>query len=133
MKTLALTLLFALISVSALAEPKDQRSEWLRCQFTEPFYTITYSETYQRYGVSSPDNAVRDPVTGEVTFPETVTEGVSRVRIDAKTSQLVAKDGTVLMTLVLDRKGSDGMSDTVYAYSALMRTLHGGCNSNLHH
>ncbi len=99
------------------------QADIIKCDFTEPFVGTTYSMTKSTLTYEAYDQSV------------TTIKNVSFQIKDAATFQLIAKDGKVLQTLKLDFKGSNGMSDTDYPYSAVDKTSNtnfgiGGCTSN---
>lgn len=91
----------------------------IKCSFTEPFYTVTYSMTQSKLTIVSPDATVRQT-------------GVSFQVMGAGEFELW-KNGAAIMRLELNGAGSDGMSDSVYPYDATWTAkgnLRGGCSSN---
>lgn len=103
------------------------KADIIKCSFTEPFITTTYSMTQSTLTVK--DDA------GE---KETVVKDVSFQIKSAGVFELVSKDGKVLQKLILNNNGSDGMSENIYPYEVQdylwtgdsKQALFGGCSSN---
>lgn len=115
MKKILLASTFLLASVS--------HADVIKCTFTEPFISTTYSMAQQTLTVA---------VAGETS---TIIKNVSFQIKGSGSFQLVAKDGSVLQTLTLNNKGSDGMSDINYPYdvkygNSKLHAIYGGCVSN---
>ena len=115
-------LALALISISTTAQ-----ADIFNCVFTEPFFNIQYSTTTNeivRFEYDYDKNQMANTVTKNVSF---------QIK-DAGKFQLLAADKTPIMNLNLNYKGSDGMSDRDYPYSAELltegSTMWGGCDSN---
>ena len=123
---------------SALAESPIPQKDLLMCSFTEPFFNITYDAnrgTVTYVGVDSYDKN-----TG--TFAsETLAQNAKIVGSDLDNSvmgskfQLLDDKGQVILHLVLNFQGSNGMSDEIYPFDAwymgskLHYPLQGGCES----
>ncbi|MFN8846731.1 MAG: hypothetical protein ACK5V3_05235 [Bdellovibrionales bacterium] len=110
---------------------QDLNTATIKCVFTEPFLSVTYSVPQKNLSVSfmgQEQDQVRNfsVETLTVEFP----------------GQYVAMDfhGNHLLKFTIDGKGSDGMSDEVYPISAILNLpsidntfgppydqLHGGC------
>ncbi len=103
------------------------QADIIRCGFTEPFITTTYSMTQQTL-------SYKEDGSGKVK----VIKGVSFQIKDAGKFELVGKDGKVLQALKLTNNGSDGMSDTIYPFvvrdsvigASAANSGVGGCSSN---
>lgn len=113
------TAIFAALACMAL--PAVAEADVIRCTFTEPFISMTYSMTQSSIEVVTPDgNETIASVSFQILGP----------------GQFALWDAaeTALVTLSLDYRGSDGMSDTIFPYSALRAAesgdQHGGCWSN---
>lgn len=112
-----------LLSLTALSAKADI----IKCHFTEPFITTTYSMTQSTLTITN------DP-EGE----ETTMKNVSFQIKSAGIFELVSSDGKVLQELIINNEGSDGMSDAIYPYDVKDYTwggqhnspLRGGCSSN---
>lgn len=124
-KMLALAVLFSATTSMAVE---------LKCQFTEPFVTVKYQtltgemEVIAEYFESIP-----------------VIKGLENVMINSVTNtqlNVVNLSDEVLLQIIPDGKGSDGMSDRVFPYSAVLTLpdlnvkdlhlegpLHGGCET----
>ena len=113
MKKVILSSVVLLASFSAQADI-------IKCVFTEPWINTSYSMTQSTLTYSGTE-ANQNKVIKNVSF---------QIR-SAGVFQLVSKDGKVLQTLVLNRKGSDGMSNAVYPYSAKDASLNAGANSGI--
>ena len=111
--------LLILLSVSIV------QADIIKCVFTEPFFNTTYNTddatlTYDNYD-------------GEIVV-------MSKVSFQIKSAavfELVASDGKVLQTLLLNNAGSDGMSDIIYPFDVksssqrnLTYAVYGGCTSS---
>ena len=115
----------SVLTLLALA-PTLANAETFQCAFTEPFYTVSYETSTQVMSVT-------DLVTNK-------TKSIAHVRFQISGSNafsLVATDKTVLAQIVLDHRGSDGMSSDVYPYSMTTKVINGpnsgvgGCESEL--
>ena len=116
MRKLALALAFVV--------PAAASADIIKCMFTEPFMTTTYSMVKQSLTIE--DNVMNTKqVIRNVSF---------QIKGPAQ-FELWSKNKTILQKLDLNFTGSDGMSDTTYPYSVqwLNKGLHGGCTSNFLH
>lgn len=115
---LALT---AFLSLSVVSH--SVQADIIRCVFTEPFFNMTYSMAQQSITVTSPNGTrIYRNVGFQILAPGRFVLGDVR---------------RPLVDLRLNNKGSDGMSDYVYPYTAAVRYPHhpggklrGGCESN---
>ena len=105
MKTRRFAVLILVVASAASADV-------IRCAFTEPFISMTYSMTQSTIDVVTPDG--NESITG-VSF-QILGPGQFAFWDAAKAP---------VLTLSLDYRGSDGMSETIYPYSAV-RTWEGG-------
>lgn len=112
--------------LSVLLTSVFANADIIKCSFTEPFLNVTYSMTQSKL-----------TVVEEVMGKKTVTKNVSFQIKAAGTFELFDKNNNVIMTLSLDNKGSDGMSQTVFPYTATFTDKAnwanggvGGCTSN---
>lgn len=116
MKTL-LTITTVLLSATIA------QADIIKCTFTEPFVDTVYSTT-------------QSTLTYKAAFGDTqVIKNVSFQIKSAGVFELVAKDGRVLQRLILNNKGSNGMSEDIYPYevkdfNGLTNQGYGGCESN---
>jgi hypothetical protein len=111
--------LASLALVGAMTSASLSRSEIIKCTYTEPFITTIYnSDTHE---VTISNNALK-----------TVTKlaNVSRRTIKPKVFELRNAKKTIVQTMELNHRGSDGMTDTVYPYDSQWNKLHGGCTSS---
>ncbi|MBT9288972.1 hypothetical protein [Prosthecodimorpha staleyi] len=95
----------------------------IRCLFTEPSAVMVWRPAARTL-------AIEDPVTDYPKVRRDVVRGVTAQRRPAGRIDLVAPDGRVLLRLRRDGRGSDGMSDRRYPYSAVMpraQNRDGGC------
>lgn len=116
--------LFATATILLLSS--ISHADIIKCGFTEPFVSSTYSTTqstltYFEYG-------------GHIT---TVLKNISFQIKGPGVFELVDNKGKVIQTLTLNNQGSDGMSDTVYPYEVKDHDMKnmansgvGGCSSN---
>jgi uncharacterized membrane protein len=112
-------LLLAAMAATFLG-PTLARAEAIKCVYTEPFV-----------------NTVFDPRSKTVTFTRMGEEKAVRFRVSVRETgdnlELIYRPEAFRQTMVKDGKGSDGMSDVVFPYSAtltkkgLPHRLHGGC------
>lgn len=116
MKKLALTFVLLLASIT--------HADIIKCGFTEPFVTSTYSMNQSTLTYLDSEN--KKMVIKNVSF-----------QIKAAGVFELVKDGKVLQALLLNNQGSDGMSDMVYPYDVedfsqerLPYKSRGGCSSN---
>ncbi len=112
-----------LLLALAIVSPLTASADIIKCTFTEPFVSSTYSMTQSTLTYESIDGAKQI---------------IQKVSFQIKGSgqfELVAKDGTVLQRLELNNQGSDGMSDRTYPFdvqdnSSITNNGRGGCQSN---
>ena len=112
-----------LLLALAIVSPLTASADIIKCTFTEPFVSSTYSMTQSTLTYESIDGAKK------------VVQKVSFQIKGAGQFELVAKDGTVLQSLELNDQGSDGMSDRTYPFdvkdnSSITNSGRGGCQSN---
>ena len=110
-----------LAALASLALPAAASADVIRCTFTEPFVSMTYSMTQSSIEVVTPDGS------------EAIASVSFQILGPGQFALWDAAEAAVV-TLSLDYRGSDGMSDTIFPYSAV-RTWeggdqHGGCWSN---
>jgi hypothetical protein len=107
-------LIIALSSIISFA----LQAESFTCQFTEPFINTFY-----------------DTVSKEFTVVEIwggrneLTKNVSIIQKNEIEFDLIDQTGNVLQNLILNYKGSDGMSDVIYPYEVKYQGLTGGCET----
>lgn len=101
------------------------RADIIKCTFTEPFIDTSYSMAQATLTSKDSEGSIR------------VVKNVSFQIKSAGVFELVSKNGTVLQKLILNNKGSDGMSEKIYPYevkdSSLLMSANkglGGCVSN---
>lgn len=102
------------------ATPAAAQAQTIACFFTEPFV-----------------NTLFDPRGRTVVVTQALKSGSEKIRVSVRRGaadlELANRRRAFRQTLVKDGKGSDGMSDTVFPYSATMTMaglrarLHGGC------
>jgi uncharacterized membrane protein len=104
------------------------QADVIDCSFTEPFISTRYSMAQQTL-----------TVVDEVLRTKRVMKNVSFQIKSAGEFVLVDKNKKIVMTLSLNMRGSDGMSDVIYPFDAkwsnsnLSYPLYGGCSSNSLH
>lgn len=110
-----------LVLALTLVAPFFAQADIIKCSFTEPFITTTYSMTQS--SLTWVDN---------VTQTKKVIKNVSFQIVGQNQFELWDKNKNVLMKMNLDYKGSDGMSDLTYPYAVewTSKGLYGGCESN---
>lgn len=116
MKTSLFTAFCLLLSLSA-------KADIIKCEFTEPFLTTTYSMAQQTLSYVYEGTEKGDPVNQ-------VIKNVSFQIKAAGVFELVGQDGVVIQTLTLNNKGSDGMSETIFPFEVKEAVGYGGCVSN---
>lgn len=101
----------------------NAHADIIKCSFTEPFITVTYSTNTSELTTSSfagegEDVSVEKAVSFQIKGPGKF--------------ELVSAKGETRMKLDLNFAGSDGMSDFDYPYHAELTTsgFIGGCSSN---
>lgn len=112
-----------LLLALAIVAPITASADIIKCTFTEPFVSSTYSMTKSTLTYESIDGTE---------------EEIERVSFQIKSAgvfELVSKDGEVLQRLELNNQGSDGMSDRTYPFdvkdnSSITNAGRGGCQSN---
>ncbi len=108
------------LGIAILAASFTAQADILKCDFTEPFYQVTYSMAQQSLRIESPDSVE-------------VLKGISFQIKGPGLFELWDANKVRVMELNLNFAGSNGMSDTVYPYDARWLTmggLWGGCISN---
>jgi uncharacterized membrane protein len=101
------------------------QADIIKCTFTEPFFTSTYSMTQSSLTYLNSEGKTK--VLKNISF-QIKARGVF---------DLVNRNGRIIQRLNLNYKGSDGMSDIIfpyavidYAYTSSANGGHGGCESN---
>ncbi|QLY25540.1 hypothetical protein [Bdellovibrio sp. KM01] len=105
--------IFAILLVTQAA-----KAEKIYCFFTEPFINLTYDSDTNQVAHSSPG--------------ENDQTGVAQVIFDKGGKIQISVVG-VNNTMVIDttKTGSDGMSDFIYPFEAIINgTLYGGCETD---
>lgn len=114
-----------ILVAAVLSMVTSAQADIIKCRFSEPSVNTTYSTTQST-----------------LTYDEdgAVVKVIKKVSFQIKSAgvfELVSNEGQVLQTLILNNKGSDGMSDRVYPYQAQLHELDqavnagvGGCTSN---
>ncbi|MFN3453845.1 MAG: hypothetical protein ACK41T_02720 [Pseudobdellovibrio sp.] len=111
-----------LLTASIMLTVQLSQADIIKCSFTEPFVSSTYSMTQS---------------TLTYTDNEGTTQVIKNVSFQIKSAghfELVNKQGKVLQILTIE-EGSDGMSDIIFPYSAkdnnsITHKGFGGCTSN---
>ncbi|MCK6597706.1 MAG: hypothetical protein L6Q37_05020 [Bdellovibrionaceae bacterium] len=105
------------------------KADIISCSFTEPFVSTEYSMTQSTLTISAAGHDSNEE--------KTIIKNVSFQIKSEGSFELISKEGKVLQNLLLNYKGSDGMSDTVYPYDVKDFTynkdsfpIFGGCSSN---
>jgi uncharacterized membrane protein len=113
---------FAVVAAlsAGVLTPALAQAETLTCIYTEPFVNTVYKSGGR-----------------QLTLTRAMEKEVRRFRVSARVHpadiELANRRMALRQTMVRDGKGSDGMSDTVYPWSAtlvwkaLPYRLHGGC------
>jgi hypothetical protein len=120
---------FLLVAIAVAALPGTGRAGTLVCQFTEPFFSISYDSETGRVTMISADET--DPGTGQP-LPRIIAEGAKlrNVKPDEGWRDLVLeKAGETILELKLTGQGSDGMSETVFPFEANYGSHDGGCDT----
>lgn len=117
----------ALVLTAALLIPGLAKADIIKCVFTEPFMNTTYSMTQSTLTVY--EMGVKTHTLKNISFQ---IKGPGQFELWNANKQIV-------QTIVLDNKGSDGMSQRNYPYSGDFDTksdhgiISGGCTSNFLH
>ena len=92
----------------------------IKCSFTEPFMTTSYDTSLKRM-----------TVTYDVEKRQRIYDRISIRELRPGAFELRSVEGQILQRVERTCRGSDGMSDRVYPYSArwIPQELHGGCTS----
>jgi uncharacterized membrane protein len=127
-KILALAVLFSATTSMAVQ---------VTCQFTEPFVTVKYQTLTGQMEVIA-EHYEQIPVISDLEA-KLVNSGENQVQVNVTNSS-----NQTLLQIIPDGKGSDGMSDRVFPYSAVLTLpdlnvkdlhlegpLHGGCETEL--
>jgi uncharacterized membrane protein len=101
----------------------------LKCSFTEPFFTLTFTSADGKLVRSSADET--DPETG-APIPSVLVDWAKLIRDDKwqdVPQMRVLKDGKTFLIVRL-REGSDGMSDQVFPFEGIYSSSVGGCETD---
>ncbi len=135
MKSTFMLLTFTLLSTTAFSQTKDI----LFCTFTEPFIDISFEAetgliTY--VSVDSYDEVNKTFTPKELAkngklIPVTGPDESAADFYPVEGSQFELKDDNddLILSLTLDFQGSDGMSDTIYPFTAKYLSIYGGCET----
>jgi uncharacterized membrane protein len=107
----------------------EAHSATLRCSFTEPFFSLTFTSGDGRLVMISADET--DPDTGNP-IPKTLAEGAKLQRDDTwqdVPQMRIVKGGETLLVVRL-RTGSDGMSEAVFPFEGVYGGHVGGCETD---
>jgi uncharacterized membrane protein len=106
--------------LGCLLLPGFVNADVIKCSFTEPFITTSYDTASKRL-----------TVTHDVEKRQEIHDRISKRQLSRRAFELRSADGQVLQRVERTCKGSDGMSDRVYPYSAqwIPLKLYGGCTS----
>lgn len=118
-----------IFALSLALLPVESQAGTLVCQFTEPFFTITYDSRLGKVTQVSAD--IFDSATGEP-VPTVLAEGAKLVKFDAgdyHPGLRLEKDGQVILQLRLTGQGSDGMSENIFPFEGTMGGFVGGCET----
>jgi hypothetical protein len=97
-----------------LATPFSAFSETLVCQFTEPFFTVTYDTDTNIIGYQSFEG---------INFTD-----LALVKFEKGGFEVSAADKELKLFIDLTKTGSDGMSDIEYLYEGRVDKFFGGCS-----
>lgn len=118
---------YAIITLSLLAglashanDPKS-KIETFKCNFTEPFISVSYSSKTKTMTVHHIDNP-------EATIVNDLK--VKRSHAGLKEKLDIVDDTGVTYLSMTKEQGSDGMSDIIFPYSGEFSGIIGGCESN---
>lgn len=114
--------MFKLFLCAALVLPAFAQADIIKCSFTEPFITTTYSMAQQSLTIENMSDNTRQ-VLRNISFQ---IKGRGKFELWDANKQLLQK-------LNLNFHGSDGMSNRVYPYEGKFRDHSGGCTSNFLH
>ena len=111
------------ISLSVAEQPQG-----LVCQFTEPFYTLRYRFSSQLLTIEQ-----LDLNTYKTTRTHLGTDQKADHTDPHHPIYVISIKGQVepILTVNKDNKGSDGMSNEIYPFSAIYNGFHGGCSELL--
>lgn len=126
-----------MLTIAVLFSATTSMAVQVTCQFTEPFVTVKYQTLTGQMEVIAEQFGPIPVIQGlEDTF---VNSGENNVQINVTNS---SKE--VLLQIIPDKKGSDGKSDRVFPYSAVLTLpnlnvkdlhlegpLYGGCETEL--
>jgi uncharacterized membrane protein len=110
----------ALAGLLLVAAPVLARAETIACVYTEPFVNTVFNARGRTVTIT------QEAKPGAVKFRVAIRRGAADL-------ELINRRHAFRQTMVRDGKGSDGMSDAVFPYSATMTLaglpsrLHGGC------
>lgn len=120
-----------LLSLVAFFTLSVAQADTLICYFTEPFFNVVYDTDTKTLHI-------RQLVAGEnqnqvLTFKNVELKRLPQLEPTPLQSyaqyELQADTGETLLSLILNYRGSDGMSDFLYPYEAIHNRYYGGCES----
>jgi hypothetical protein len=99
----------------------------LRCSFTEPFFVLEFdSSTHKVVRVAAADDVGNKPVTTVISRNARLERTIGEKEFE--TFELT--DGrAIILTLRLDARGSDGMSEKVFPFRATVGHHEGACDT----
>jgi len=106
---------------SVFVGARPSGAEIIKCSFTEPFITTTYSS-----------NTNTLTITDDTTRQISILTNISFQIIKPNVFEIWNSKQEVIQRFELNLHGTDGMSETVYPYDAnfVLKGLRGGCTSN---
>lgn len=105
---------------------RPSSADTIRCYYTEPFITTSYDSDSSVFIIDEGGNH------------KTIIYHVSFHIVASNSFDLRDQENVLVQRMVLNYKGGDGMSDTVFPYDAIYYSssvpdgLHGGCASTHH-
>lgn len=93
-------------------------AESIHCTFTEPFISVSYNSDTNIVKINSADTG-NSELTGDLSFQK---GGILRISMEGLSQYIDVN---------LNKEGSDGMSDFIYPFEAVIsETIFGGCETD---
>jgi uncharacterized membrane protein len=110
-----------LIALTALlVAGVSAKADIIKCSFTEPFYTITYTTGTRVL-----------TVTNDVENKTEVYKNIGLLILGSDKFELRTTKNELVMSLAITGNGSDGMSETIYPYDAKVEGMVKGANNGI--
>ena len=125
--------LFALLALAASSSAfAANQPEQIRCSFTESFLNLEWNEDTGVLGLASPDHVDLND-QGQVVLVYDRKPGFRKIQTGARAFEIRSeREPGLVLRLVLDFQGNNGMNDAITPYSAWLNGEAGACSSSLY-